>query len=96
MTNIIGLAFRARKVTIGTELTIEKLRHGELHVIILASDASDNTKKKVHDKAKTYSCDIIEDLTSENISNALGKHDIKVIGITDRGFSQLLMNERRK
>jgi len=96
MTNIIGLARRARKVTIGTELTIEKLRRGEVYVIILATDASENTQKKVYDKAKTYACEVVSEHTSDELSNAIGKHDIKVIGITDRGFSQLLMNERRK
>ena len=35
------------------------------------------------------------DLTSLEISQALGKKDIKVMGITDKGFAQLLMNGKR-
>jgi len=69
---------------------------GKLHLILLATDASHTTKKKVYDKAKFYQVEVIEELTSFDISMALGKDDIKVIGITDRGFSQLLMSQRRK
>jgi ribosomal protein L7Ae-like RNA K-turn-binding protein len=96
MINTIGLALRARKLTVGTELTINELRRGKIYLIILASDASSNTIKKVTDKAKSYQTEVIMELTSDEISKALGKNDIKVIGITDRGFSQLLMDQRRK
>lgn len=96
MNNTIGLAFRARKVIVGTDSTIASLRMGKLQLIVLATDASHTTKKKVYDKAKFYQVEVIEDLTSFDISMALGKDDIKVIGITDRGFSQLLMSQRRK
>jgi ribosomal protein L7Ae-like RNA K-turn-binding protein len=62
----------------------------------LATDASQPTKKKIYDKAKTYKTDVLELLNSIEMSNAIGKKDIKVIGITDKGFSQLMMNEQRK
>ncbi len=91
----LGLAFRARKITVGTDLSIQALRNGQLFLILLATDASDATKKKVYDKSKTYQVEVIESLSSIEISQAIGKKDIKVIGITDRGFSQLLMNEKR-
>jgi ribosomal protein L7Ae-like RNA K-turn-binding protein len=96
MKDNIGLAYRARKVVVGTDVTITALRNGKVQLILLATDASHTTKKKVYDKAKTYQVDVIEELSSHDISYALGKDDIKVIGITDRGFSQLLMNQRRK
>lgn len=96
MNNTLGLAMRARKVVVGTDLTISSLRMGKLHLIFLATDASHTTKKKVYDKAKFYQVEVIEELNSFDISMSLGKDDIKVIGITDRGFSQLLMSQRRK
>ena len=77
-------------------MTIRGLRTHNLHLIFLATDASHTTKKKVYDKAKTYEVEVIEVLSSDEISRALGKEDIKVIGITDRGFSQLLMKQIRK
>ncbi|MCK9235483.1 MAG: ribosomal L7Ae/L30e/S12e/Gadd45 family protein [Acholeplasmataceae bacterium] len=96
MDKLIGLALRARKITLGTELTIQKLRKNEIHLIVLAHDASLNTKKKVLDKASTYHTRVIEPLSGRELSQALGKNDIKVIGITDPGFSRLLLDEKRK
>ncbi len=96
MDKTIGLAYRARKITLGTEMTIESLRKRNLYVIVLANDASELTKKKVRDKAKTYETPVIEDLNSLDLSRAVGKTDIKVIGITDKGFSQLLIDQKRK
>ena len=96
MINTIGLARRARKVTMGTEITLNELRRHKVFLIVLANDASEATIKKVTDKAKTYACEVITSYNTEELSNVVGKQNIKVIGITDRGFSQLLMNERRK
>jgi ribosomal protein L7Ae-like RNA K-turn-binding protein len=96
MDKTIGLAYRARKVTVGTEITIDALRKKKICLIILANDASELTKKKVRDKAKTYETTVLEDLDSQTLSLALGKKDIKVIGITERGFCQLLMDQKRK
>ena len=96
MDKLIGLAYRARKITIGTEMTIEKLRKKQLYAIILANDASSLTQKKVRDKAKTYETPVLDSLNSLSISNAIGKTDIKVLGVTDKGFSKLLMDQKRK
>jgi ribosomal protein L7Ae-like RNA K-turn-binding protein len=96
MDKTIGLAYRARKVVVGTEQTIDQLRKKKLFVIILASDASLLTQKKIRDKAKFYETPVIDDLNAFELSNAVGKNDIKVIGITDQGFYRLLMDQKRK
>lgn len=86
----LGLAYRAKKVTLGTDYVVEKLRAGKIFLIILASDASELTKKKINDKAKTYQVDVLDSATTEEISSALGRANIKVVGITDRGLSHLI------
>ena len=96
MDKTIGLAYRARKVVIGTEQTIEYLRKKQLFLVLLANDASSLTQKKVRDKAKTYETPVFDDLSSLILSNAVGKNDIKVMGITDQGFAKLLMEQKRK
>lgn len=90
MIKNLGLAFRAGKVVSGTDTVIEKLRKKQLYLILLASDASDNTKKKINDKAKTYGTKVIETYDSQTISISIGKSNIKVIGITDEGFSKII------
>jgi ribosomal protein L7Ae-like RNA K-turn-binding protein len=88
--NSLGLAYRARKVVVGTDIVVTHLQQNKLVLIVLATDAADNTKKKIYDKAKTYHVDVIEEVSSDQLSQALGKFDIKVIGVTDKGFAQLL------
>ncbi|MGN1391510.1 MAG: L7Ae/L30e/S12e/Gadd45 family ribosomal protein, partial [Sharpea porci] len=63
---------------------------------IIASDASENTKKKFIDKCQFYHVDylILEDST--HLSNAIGKSNRMVFGITDRGFSNTLKDKVRR
>jgi len=94
MDRTLGLAYRAAKTIVGTEKTVLALRKSHVKLVILATDASDNTKKKIHDKAETYGTRVIEVISTERMSRAIGKRGIKVIGITDQGFSRLLMNHK--
>ena len=95
-TDLLGLATRARKVVTGTESVIRALRAKTLHLVVLASDASENTRKKIRDKSSFYATPVLETMTSEEMSHAIGKHDIKALGLTDPGFSKALVNETRK
>ncbi|WP_162140122.1 L7Ae/L30e/S12e/Gadd45 family ribosomal protein [Haploplasma axanthum] len=96
MIKIIGLARRARKITSGTEITINGVRSGKVKLVILANDASLNTKKLVNDKCKTYGVTVVEEFSTIELSDAIGKENIKVIGIVDDGFSKSILNQKRK
>lgn len=86
----LGLAYRARKVIVGTDIVVDHIKKKNLYLVFVATDASALTKKKIHDKAKTYQVDVVDIYDSEQLSLAIGKTGIKVIGITDKGFAQLL------
>lgn len=47
----IGLAMRAGKVVSGDDTTLKELKKGKLSLVIVADDASDNTKKLFKDKS---------------------------------------------
>lgn len=96
MLKIIGLASRARKVTTGTDMTISSVRNSKIKLVFLATNASDNTKKHVSDKCKHYNVEVIEEFDSIELSQATGKRNIMVVGITDNGFSKLLLDQKRK
>ena len=51
--SLLGLASRARKIVTG-ETLIKKIRTNAIYLVIIASDASDNTKKKFIDKILTF------------------------------------------
>ncbi|NWH11883.1 ribosomal L7Ae/L30e/S12e/Gadd45 family protein [Acholeplasma laidlawii] len=86
----LGLAYAARKVVIGQEEVVKALQKKQLHLVLLATDASDNTTKKIKDKTNTYQIQLIHTHTSLDISSDIGKKNIKVIGIKDKGFSMML------
>lgn len=89
--NNLGLAYRARKLTYGTTNVIKSIRDGNAKLIIIASDASDNTKKKITDKCKYYNIPFKIEFLSIEISNAIGKSNIMVVSILDSGFKEMLL-----
>lgn len=97
MNKILGLAKRANKVVLGTEITINSVRRNKVKLVLLATDASENTKKLVYDKTNYYNVKVLEELSSLELSSSLGKkNNIMVVGITDHGFSNLLLNQKKE
>lgn len=87
--NTLGLAARARKIVTG-ETLITKIRSNEVDFVIIASDASDNSKKKITDKCSSYKVDYVIASTIEELSSAIGKKNRVALGIQDAGFARLL------
>ncbi|MDB7100895.1 YlxQ-related RNA-binding protein [Enterococcus mundtii] len=85
--NLIGLAMRAGKMITGEELTIGDIRRQKAKIVFVASDASENTRKKIKDKSSYYEVPCFELFSEEEITQMIGKPR-KVIGITDTGFAK--------
>lgn len=86
----LGLAKRAGKVISGTEMVIEGLRNNTIYLVFLASDTQKNTTKKIIDKSTYYNVEVNQNYTCDFLSQAIGKKNVHVIGIMDRGFAKLL------
>ena len=84
--NLLGLACAARKIVSG-ETLLKSIRSQKVHLVLIANDASDNTKKKLTDKCHYYGidCYIIEE-NHDTLSKAIGKKRVAV-GISDAGFA---------
>ena len=87
VSSLLGLCARARKVVSG-ETVIESIRNQEAHLVLYASDASNNTKKRIQDKARFYGFDAIEVEDSTQLSNAIGKSGRMAVAIVDAGFAK--------
>lgn len=90
--SLLGLAKRAGKVIVGTDAVISKLQVNNLHLIFIAKDSSLATIDKIEKKAFYYNVRIIKSFTSDEISNAIGSNNNKVIGISDPGFAEAMIN----
>ncbi|HKL61608.1 MAG TPA: ribosomal L7Ae/L30e/S12e/Gadd45 family protein [Acholeplasma sp.] len=89
MLKKLGLAKAAKKVVAGTDFVVDSIRNKKALLVFLATDASDNTKKKVRDKAAFYVVEVIEEFDTEMLSNAVGKKNIKALAIIDQGFANM-------
>lgn len=87
--NTLGLASRARKIVTG-ETLINKIRSNEVYFVIIAADASDNTKKKLTDKCTSYNVDYTIASNINELSKAVGKNNRVALGIQDAGFAKNL------
>ena len=93
--SLIGFATKARKITFGTELTVGTVRKGKkngVYLMLCASDASDNTKKRVRDCGAYHHVPVMElKETAMEIARLTGKlHPIAVMGIADEGFASAI------
>lgn len=86
--NLIGLMFKAKKIIMGYENILKAIYQDKVEAIIVGSSASFNSIKRIQDKAKTYNIDIyLVDETNKTIASIIKKEKVKMIAITDSGFS---------
>lgn len=88
LLGLLGFAARARKLVCGTDLCRDEIRRGKLQLVLVASDASQNTKKRIIDACKYYDTDMCHiPLTASELSDRIGKTgNIAVVGVTDMNF----------
>lgn len=84
---MLGLATKAGKLLSGEELVIKAVQTGHASLVILSSDASENTRKKVQDKCKSYNVDLVVYGDRDTLGHAIGKEQRVVLAITDPGFA---------
>lgn len=88
--SLLGLANRARKVISGEELVVKEVRNGKAKLVLLSSDASSNTEKKITDKCKFYNVPLKKVESREQLGHAIGKDHRVVIAVLDSGFANKL------
>ena len=80
---LLGLIYKAKKLVLGEEILkqISKVK-----LLIIASDISSASRSRFEKKCFYYDIEMIDCYNSKQISNSLGKNNVKVVGITDQGF----------
>lgn len=90
--SLLGLASRARKISCGSVL-LNDIRNKRVSFVLIAEDASDNTKKKYTDKCSFYHIDYQINGMIDELSAAIGKSNRVVIGIMDKGFADKIKSK---
>ncbi len=80
---LLGLSMRKGAVVTGTERTLRIIREGKRSLVFLARDAGDNLSKKIRQKTEHYRIPLHEEFSSDELSEAIGRKNIKVCALVD-------------
>ena len=85
---MLGIATKAGKVVTGEFSTEKAIKTGKAYLVIVAGDASDNTKKRFADSSAFYHKNIITVGEKSELGRAIGKDDRSVLTVNDKGFAK--------
>ena len=85
---MIGLATKAGKVASGEFCTEKEVKCGLAELVIVAEDASENTKKKFQNMCDFYEVPIYFYGDKETLGHAMGKEFRASLAIIDAGFAK--------
>jgi len=86
----LGLAMRAGKLAIGEEGVLQAIRSGQARLVVMAEDASDNTRKKFSDKCRHYHVELAECFDRYELGGAIGKEARVLVAVLDEGLARLI------
>ena len=84
----LGLAMKAGEVASGEFLTEKAIRDGVAYLVIVAEDASANTKKKFSDSCKFYQVAYAEFGDKDTLGKAIGKEFRASLAVLNKGFAK--------
>lgn len=88
LMSMIGFAKKAGKIASGEGISLENIKKNKAKLVVLANDASENTAKRILDKAKYRNIAVLRILNRKEIGKAIGSEDRVVISITDKQFAE--------
>ena len=89
--SMIGLATKAGKTASGEFATEKEIKSGHATLVIVAEDASDNTKKKFQNMCEFYEVPIYFYGDKDTLGHAMGKEFRASLAVTDPGFAKGIM-----
>lgn len=86
--SLISLATKAGKTASGEVATEKEVKTGLAELVIVATDASENTKKKFRNMCDFYEVPICFYSDKDTLGHAMGKEFRASLAITDPGFAK--------
>ncbi len=85
---MLGIAARGRNVVSGELQTLTAVKDGSAMLVIVAEDASENTRKLFTDKCSFYEVPLRMYGSKEMLGRAIGKEIRSSLAVTDDGLAQ--------
>ncbi len=94
--SLLGMAMKGRNLVSGEFQTLEAIKKGSAMLIIIAEDASDNTKKLFTDKCSFYKVPIQFFGTREALGRAIGKDFRSSLGVCEAGLADAIVKQLKE
>ncbi len=88
--SLLGLATRAGKTMSGAFCTERAVKTGCADLVVVAQDASENTKKMFRDMCSYYRVPYVIYGTKGELGHAMGKEQRSSLAVTDEGFAKTI------
>ena len=85
--SLIGLAAKAGKVVSGEFATEKAVKGRTAYLVLIAEDASENTRKKFRDMCTYYKVPFYNIVSKEELGTAIGKEYRACIAVTQEQFA---------
>ncbi len=88
--SMLGLCARARRLVSGEFAAENAVKSGSARLVLIAENASDNTKKLFRNKCTYYQVPYHVCFDKDALGAAIGCMERAVIAITDEGFAKTI------
>ena len=88
--SLLGLATKSGNIASGEFMTEKAIKAGTAQLVIVAEDASDNTKKMFSNMCEFYQVPVCIYGKKVNLGHAMGKELRASVAVTDSGFAKSL------
>lgn len=88
---LLSLAARGRNVVSGEFATENAVKDGSAMLVIVAEDASDNTKKLFRNKCSFYEVPLFTYGTKEELGHSIGKEERSSAALINEGLAHTVM-----
>lgn len=89
--SMLGFAMKSGNVVTGESTCLIHIKKNSVHLVIVAEDASENTKKLFKNKANHRNIPYRIYGSKSSLGDNIGKSDRATIAIKDRGFAKKLI-----
>ena len=93
MLSLVGLAAKAGRIASGEFQTETAVKDGTAKFVLVAEDASENTKKLFRDKCSFYRVPLCIIGTKEELGAAIGKEYRASVAVLDEGFAKAVQKK---
>jgi Ribosomal protein HS6-type (S12/L30/L7a) len=88
--SILGLCMKAGLLSAGDASAENAIKNQNAKLVIVADDASANTKKKFYNSCEFYKVKMVYYGNKEELGKAVGKAERSVMAVCDDGFAKKL------